>query len=119
MFFCRLYSASISIMASRLFSALGKIGIGLAVTGGVVNTALYNGKPSLLSFCIQSFVEFLLACYVVLIPFISLCWVCALVFSSCALEEVSLLNALPVESQQICMQSMLGCRAAATVLVCR
>lgn len=29
-------------MASRLFSALGKIGIGLAVAGGVVNTALYN-----------------------------------------------------------------------------
>lgn len=29
-------------MASRLFSALGKLGIGLAVAGGVVNTALYN-----------------------------------------------------------------------------
>jgi prohibitin 1 len=29
-------------MASRLFSALGKFGIGLAVAGGVVNTALYN-----------------------------------------------------------------------------
>lgn len=29
-------------MASRLFSVLGKVGIGLAVAGGVVNTALYN-----------------------------------------------------------------------------
>jgi hypothetical protein len=46
----RVYSASTSIMASRLFSALGKIGIGLAVAGGVVNTALYNGEPCLLSF---------------------------------------------------------------------
>jgi hypothetical protein len=34
-------------MASRLFSALGKLGIGLAVAGGVVNTALYNGKPEI------------------------------------------------------------------------
>jgi len=31
-------------MASRLFSTLGKIGIGLAVAGSVANTALYNGK---------------------------------------------------------------------------
>ena len=30
-------------MASRLFNAIGKIGIGLAVTGGVVQSALYNG----------------------------------------------------------------------------
>ena len=34
----------IPVMASRLFSTLGKIGIGLAITGSVVNTALYNGK---------------------------------------------------------------------------
>jgi len=31
-------------MASRLFSTIGKIGLGLAITGSVVNTALYNGK---------------------------------------------------------------------------
>lgn len=29
-------------MASRLFNLLGKVGVGLAVTGGVVNSALYN-----------------------------------------------------------------------------
>jgi len=34
----------ISAMASRLFSTLTKIGIGLAVAGGVANNALYNGK---------------------------------------------------------------------------
>lgn len=31
------------IMSQRLFSTIGKLGIGLAVTGGVVQTALYNG----------------------------------------------------------------------------
>ena len=31
------------IMASRLFNAIGKIGVGIAIAGGVVNTALYNG----------------------------------------------------------------------------
>lgn len=30
--------------AAKIFSSLGKIGIGLAVAGGVINTALYNGK---------------------------------------------------------------------------
>jgi len=34
-------------MASRLFSTLTKIGIGLAVAGGVANNALYNGKVCL------------------------------------------------------------------------
>lgn len=29
---------------SNLFSQLGKLGIGLAVVGGVANSALYNGK---------------------------------------------------------------------------
>jgi len=29
-------------MAARLFNTLGKVGLGLAVVGGVVNTALYN-----------------------------------------------------------------------------
>ena len=36
-------------MAGRLFNAVGKIGIGLAVAGGVVQSALYNGKK-LISF---------------------------------------------------------------------
>ena len=31
-------------MAGRLFSAIGKLGIGLAVAGSVANTALYNGN---------------------------------------------------------------------------
>ena len=31
-------------MAQRLFSSFGKLGIGLAVVGGVVQSALYNGK---------------------------------------------------------------------------
>jgi len=29
-------------MATRIFSALGKLGVGIAIAGGVVNTALYN-----------------------------------------------------------------------------
>jgi len=35
-------------MATRLFSALGKLGVGIAIAGSVVNTALYNGKIILL-----------------------------------------------------------------------
>jgi hypothetical protein len=31
-------------MAQRLFSGLGKLGVGIAVVGGVVQSALYNGK---------------------------------------------------------------------------
>lgn len=36
-------------MAAKVFESLGKLGLGLAVAGGVVNSALYNGewdKPS-------------------------------------------------------------------------
>ena len=29
--------------ATRLFSTLGKLGLGIAVAGGVANTALFNG----------------------------------------------------------------------------
>ena len=36
----------VAAMASRLFSTVGKIGIGLAIAGSVVNTALYNGKSA-------------------------------------------------------------------------
>ena len=35
---------SINNMAARLFNAIGKVGIGLAVAGGVVQSALYNGE---------------------------------------------------------------------------
>ena len=35
------------IMAQRLFSSVGKVGIGLAVVGGVVQSALYNGKMAI------------------------------------------------------------------------
>lgn len=31
-------------MAAQIFNTLGKLGIGLAVVGGVANSALYNGK---------------------------------------------------------------------------
>ena len=31
-------------MAARVLNALGKLGIGLAVAGGVVSNALYNGN---------------------------------------------------------------------------
>ncbi len=31
-------------MAQRLFNSLTKLGIGVAIAGGIVNTALYNGK---------------------------------------------------------------------------
>lgn len=31
-------------MAAQIFNTLGKLGIGLAVAGGVANSALYNGK---------------------------------------------------------------------------
>ena len=33
-------------MAAKLLNTIGKLGIGLAVAGGVVNSALYNGKRS-------------------------------------------------------------------------
>jgi len=32
----------------RLFNTIGKLGIGLAIAGGVANSALYNGKQILL-----------------------------------------------------------------------
>lgn len=31
-------------MAAQLFNRLGQLGLGLAVVGGVVNSALFNGK---------------------------------------------------------------------------
>jgi len=35
-------------MAARVFNSLGRVGLGIAVLGGVVNTALYNGNPAFL-----------------------------------------------------------------------
>ena len=29
---------------AKLFNTLGKLGLGIAIAGGVVNSALYNGK---------------------------------------------------------------------------
>ena len=31
-------------MAAKLLNTLGRLGIGIAVAGGVINSALYNGK---------------------------------------------------------------------------
>lgn len=31
-------------MAAALFNRIGQLGLGLAVVGGVVNSALYNGN---------------------------------------------------------------------------
>lgn len=36
-------------MAAKVFESLGKLGLGLAVAGGVVNSALYNGEWEKLS----------------------------------------------------------------------
>lgn len=31
-------------MAAQLFNRIGQVGLGVALVGGVVNSALYNGK---------------------------------------------------------------------------
>lgn len=36
--------------ASKLFETVGKIGLGLAITGGILNSALYNGEQKRQSF---------------------------------------------------------------------
>lgn len=36
-------------MAAKVFESIGKFGLGLAVAGGVVNSALYNGEWDRLS----------------------------------------------------------------------
>lgn len=39
-------------MAAKVFESIGKFGLALAVAGGVVNSALYNGEVSFLEdFC--------------------------------------------------------------------
>ena len=34
----------LKVMAARLFNRIGQLGLGVAVVGSVVNTALYNGR---------------------------------------------------------------------------
>ena len=34
-------------MATKIFETIGKLGLGLAVAGGIVNSALYNGKKTM------------------------------------------------------------------------
>lgn len=36
-------------MAAQLFNRIGQMGLGVALVGGVVNSALYNGKYLLIS----------------------------------------------------------------------
>lgn len=46
--------ATEGVMAAKVFESIGKFGLALAVAGGVVNSALYNGearKSFLHSFC--------------------------------------------------------------------
>lgn len=46
--FCCFSSASVPTherrMAGKVLETIGKIGLGLAITGGIVNSALYNGE---------------------------------------------------------------------------
>lgn len=37
-------------MAAQLFNRIGQVGLGVALVGGVVNSALYNGNVSSLIF---------------------------------------------------------------------
>lgn len=37
------FSISIEITMAQLFNRIGQLGLGLALAGGVVNSALYNG----------------------------------------------------------------------------
>lgn len=39
-----LFYFSIPEMAAQLFNRIGQLGLGVAVVGGVINSALYNGK---------------------------------------------------------------------------
>lgn len=46
-------------MAAKVFESIGKLGLGLAVAGGVVNSALYNGEWALLGPVILCYFVFL------------------------------------------------------------
>lgn len=61
-------------MAAKVFESLGKLGLGLAVAGGVVNSALYNGEWEKLSASSP------LCIFFVCVVFLSLSWLlCAFV----------------------------------------
>lgn len=37
--------------AAQIFNRIGQIGLGIALAGGVVNSALYNGKKNTANYC--------------------------------------------------------------------
>lgn len=41
------YRRNTPIMAAKLLNSIGKLGVGVAIAGGVLNSALYNGKSLL------------------------------------------------------------------------
>lgn len=41
-----LFRSASFMAAQRIFGGLGKLGVGLAIAGGIVNSALYNGERS-------------------------------------------------------------------------
>jgi prohibitin 1 len=41
-------------MAAQFFNRLGQLGLGIAITGGVINSALYNGIFVILTFVIYT-----------------------------------------------------------------
>lgn len=44
-------------MAAKLFETIGKLGLGLALAGGVVNSALYNGEEAFSSGRLTCYLE--------------------------------------------------------------
>lgn len=50
-------------MAAQFFNRLGQIGLGIALTGGVVNSALYNGTALFLIPCKDQLYCFLILIY--------------------------------------------------------
>lgn len=49
-------------MAAKVFESIGKFGLGLAVAGGVVNSALYNGEWDRLSASSSLYILFARVC---------------------------------------------------------
>lgn len=49
-----------TVAMAKLFESIGKLGLALAIGGGVVNSALFNGKFSgaqLLKFCVMYLIK--------------------------------------------------------------
>lgn len=46
-------------MAAQFFNRVGQIGLGVALVGGVVNSALYNGKGPIQIHCLSRGVSYL------------------------------------------------------------